>query len=641
MSTSPDAGPAGAPADTVRPLPPRPSLEYERKEAKTLVRPARRGDPDAHSRVRAQWRGDDSRDLTELRLADAQVTIAREYGFTSWPKLVSYFESLERHERSSRSINPPHVYEGQVRSLLAQHRDRRPAAGAWLATFVPRFYGSRVDDVLASPLTIEDARLTVARQAMCPSWDVLIERARSTHARAPREWERQRNSHRHAFSAIKASDLAALSAAVTEHPKILGSTTPETAAQSLVHSALITEMRSRSPAARGVTDWLASRGEDLGAALHRMLCGHYHMETRDVEFLLARGADPNWIAPNGIPVLEYALVRYWNPEAADLVAHRAVPRTAFWISAALGDVDAVARAVKRDGTVTDAARRDRPDFTAIGPAVLPCVPDAPDVEILWEAFFVAATNRRAAVMDLLLERGFPIDYMGWEMSMLSFAVGNRLTSLVGMLLRRGASLDVRGRHPDMTPRELARWNYQNDPTNADARRILKLCDGGDPKVLLQAYETERANIRPSPSEGLRNQIALAAEEARRLGQDAVEPDNLFVAMFNSRSSFALGILERADVNIDGLLAALGDRLLSSDGAVESPPSPLPLSAATRDVMERAAGEVLSMRSTTMTAAHVLVALVESNSLLIAASLAAGGITPARVRQAAAEMGLVG
>jgi hypothetical protein len=85
MSTSPDAGGDRAPASEVRQLPPRPSLEYERKEAKQLLRQLHAHDATAVAPVRPQWRGDESRDPTELRLADAQLTIAREYGFTSWP----------------------------------------------------------------------------------------------------------------------------------------------------------------------------------------------------------------------------------------------------------------------------------------------------------------------------------------------------------------------------------------------------------------------------------------------------------------------------------------------------------------------------------------------------------------------------
>src|SRR4029453_2188950 len=100
MSTSPEGGADRAPATDVRQLPPRPSLEYERKEAKKLLRQLRAGNATAIAPVRAQWRGDDSRDPSALRLADAQLTVAREYGFTSWPRLVSYFETLERHERS-------------------------------------------------------------------------------------------------------------------------------------------------------------------------------------------------------------------------------------------------------------------------------------------------------------------------------------------------------------------------------------------------------------------------------------------------------------------------------------------------------------------------------------------------------------
>jgi hypothetical protein len=31
-----------------------------------------------------------------IQLADAQLVIAREYGFTSWPKLVRYFGDVDR-----------------------------------------------------------------------------------------------------------------------------------------------------------------------------------------------------------------------------------------------------------------------------------------------------------------------------------------------------------------------------------------------------------------------------------------------------------------------------------------------------------------------------------------------------------------
>src|SRR5687767_7466693 len=64
-----------------RPLPAHPNLDFEHKAAKKLLHQARLGDPIAISRMRAHEVGSD------LKLADAQLVIAREYGFASWPRL--------------------------------------------------------------------------------------------------------------------------------------------------------------------------------------------------------------------------------------------------------------------------------------------------------------------------------------------------------------------------------------------------------------------------------------------------------------------------------------------------------------------------------------------------------------------------
>ncbi|HYS36683.1 MAG TPA: hypothetical protein VEO01_13745, partial [Pseudonocardiaceae bacterium] len=59
-----------------RPLPDRPNLDHLRHQAKALRDAARAGDPDALARVRMP-----------ATLSAAQLTIAREYGFASWPRL--------------------------------------------------------------------------------------------------------------------------------------------------------------------------------------------------------------------------------------------------------------------------------------------------------------------------------------------------------------------------------------------------------------------------------------------------------------------------------------------------------------------------------------------------------------------------
>ena len=80
----------------LRPLPPRPSLEFEHKEAKALLRRLRAGDPEALARARARHPAMDASAPERIRLADAQLVIAREYGFTSWPRLVQYFGDVAR-----------------------------------------------------------------------------------------------------------------------------------------------------------------------------------------------------------------------------------------------------------------------------------------------------------------------------------------------------------------------------------------------------------------------------------------------------------------------------------------------------------------------------------------------------------------
>jgi hypothetical protein len=58
-------------------LPPRPSLEYEHKEAKALLRRLRAGDREALARARARHPRIDATIPTRIRLADAQLVIAR------------------------------------------------------------------------------------------------------------------------------------------------------------------------------------------------------------------------------------------------------------------------------------------------------------------------------------------------------------------------------------------------------------------------------------------------------------------------------------------------------------------------------------------------------------------------------------
>ena len=70
---------------TSRSLPDRPSLESLRKQAKKLARDVAAGDAAASARARAQL----PHVALPLSQRNAQLVLAREYGFAGWPDLVA------------------------------------------------------------------------------------------------------------------------------------------------------------------------------------------------------------------------------------------------------------------------------------------------------------------------------------------------------------------------------------------------------------------------------------------------------------------------------------------------------------------------------------------------------------------------
>jgi hypothetical protein len=75
-----------------RNLPNDPNLDHLKTQAKTLLRQVREGDPAALALAE---------EFHPVRnLADAQVVIARSYGFASWPRLGRHLELVNRYSRS-------------------------------------------------------------------------------------------------------------------------------------------------------------------------------------------------------------------------------------------------------------------------------------------------------------------------------------------------------------------------------------------------------------------------------------------------------------------------------------------------------------------------------------------------------------
>ncbi len=88
-------------------LPSHPNLEQYKKQAKELARDCRLGSSDAITRVRQHHpHFTQSTGTPRVALADAQLVIAREHGFESWPKFSAHITTINI-ERSVAAIDDP------------------------------------------------------------------------------------------------------------------------------------------------------------------------------------------------------------------------------------------------------------------------------------------------------------------------------------------------------------------------------------------------------------------------------------------------------------------------------------------------------------------------------------------------------
>jgi len=571
-STSPTPGRGEPIAPHVRLLPSAPSLEYERKEAKALMRRIRAGDTDALHRVQTTHPvALRDRPPNELRLADVQHLIAREYGFTSWPRLVEYFEEMERHRNGLRynsSDGSLDHFEGLARWVIRRHQRGDPIIARELAHFVPRFYGRSRSEILATPITEDEARLVVARENRRVSWEELVERANASRAMQDRDvWEGRDTPIARARLAIRTHDVDAVAAILDEHPELL---TPSMIdrewRRTLASMAVSYECEARTTEARRVTDFLASRGVDVQRELNERLLGfpNDRAHPERVRWYLDRGADPNWTPPNGITVLEHALVMFMSADCVDLIAERVRPRRALWIAAGLGDVSGVRSFIAGKGTLTPEGRLNLPDPMAIGWFVgLPPNLEADDLEIMWEAFLIAGLNDRWAAMDVLLEAGLPVDHapMGWPLLMVATGTLQRVP-LIDYLIKRGASLD-REWPPQGSARALARQLFEGYPQNEDFRRVLAICNAGTPEEILAELDATRQSPPPPESRTLRA-MQLAADDAARKGQSVVTTENMLIGLLRLMGGVFAEFLTATDTDMPRLREMIGARLLPDD-----------------------------------------------------------------------------
>jgi hypothetical protein len=154
-------------------LPVRPSLEHLRNQAKDLLRSWRAGDTAAEVRVLAH-----RPQATTPSLADAQFTLAREYGFESWPKLVHHIEAvqssgrLEQFEQLATDFLAAYADDAEALRRLGTHFGTSDTAGRLREQVRERL---RAMPGTAGAPTLAAVRLMIARQYGFEDWTGLAE----------------------------------------------------------------------------------------------------------------------------------------------------------------------------------------------------------------------------------------------------------------------------------------------------------------------------------------------------------------------------------------------------------------------------------------------------------------------------------
>lgn len=374
----------------------RPDLDQLKRQAKDLLRSFRKGDSAAVAEVHAHYHGADPRTFA---LHDAQLVIARAYGFESWPKLKASVDgaTVRRIVDAVRAGNLD-----EVRAMLKV----RPELARMSIDNLQVIHHAVLARAPAM-VRILMANGADARDGVYPHREATTARAIASQrgyeeiVRIIDEEEQRQRDAMSGMSNAPAADELFRAIASGDHDRAL---------------ALLDENPARIQ-----TRHIPSGASPLHAAAQAL-------DTALVEWLLHHGADPRARMHHDLTPLDLAAHRWYRADTARFEAvarpllDRGAPMTPA-AAAALGDADWL-RARYAEGTLAD--QND-------GSGGL---------------LRIAVTHNRAGILDLLLDSGFDPDErvrlhdgddapFTWGMA-LQHAVQLKRYGMAETLLKRGA-----------------------------------------------------------------------------------------------------------------------------------------------------------------------------------------------------------
>jgi ankyrin repeat protein len=343
----------------VSPLPSKPNLEKQRKLAKALARDYWRGESEAIERVHALHPKPPPPE--SFGLSDAQVVIARGYGFAGWPQMKRKIESLTK---SPAELFKAAIEAGDaddLRQLLRSHPD----------------LVAKINEPMFS---FKRPAVHVARTNL-ELLDLLLAHGADLNART--SWERGGFGVLDQVNPDEAAPLIARGARIDVW-----------AAANLGMTAELTSLIA------GDSSLVHARGGDGKRPLH------FARTIEIAQFLLNHGAEIDALDEDHDSTPAQHLIGDRPEVAGFLVAHGA--RSDMLLAAALGDVALVRRHLDADpGAI--AMRVDQDWFPMIDTAANGGHIYQWTLGFHVSAFDVARKRGHVEVLELLLERAGPLD----------------------------------------------------------------------------------------------------------------------------------------------------------------------------------------------------------------------------------------
>lgn len=441
-----------------------PGLEFQRKQAKALLKAYATGDLAALDRFRqhhprlAGVSPDSVRSLP-LRLADAQLVLAREHGYESWPKFAKHLQETDRDG------DPAHVWVAARDAVLggdAATLERLLIEyGEVLRKGPSPAYGS---GGLSPDYSAGDARAIIAREHHFANWGDVARflEARSDPGSPIARFEA-------AVEAIVAGDAPILKRLLRQDPSLIRERSLRAHHSTLLHyvgANGVESFRQRTPKnAVEIAAILLDAGAEIDAvaemyggsttlglvatSVHPALAGVQH---ELIDYFLERGAgiDLPGSAGNEQNAVNGCLAN-GRGAAAEHLARRGA-RLDLEGAAGVGALDLVRGFFNENGSL---------------------LPGATEAQ-LKSGFNWACEYGRLDVAEFLLPRGIDLSERHRGETGLHWAAYGGHAEVVRLLLKHGAPVDVPDEHFDGTPLGWALYGWAHPPLDTDRERYYEV-----------------------------------------------------------------------------------------------------------------------------------------------------------------------